>query len=537
MQSPIRTTLASLGRIDRHTRDALILLAAGAAIFAVAHFYDLPPHLLQFGLDYADWEMDDLIFVMFMLSVAMMIYGFRRYQDLSREIEARTCAESEARMMARHDPLTGLPNRRFFEERLNECLHTTSATNRLAALMLDLDGFKPVNDSHGHAVGDKALIEFARRVSIICRTDGFLARIGGDEFAILMPAIASLEEPTLLARRIAATFAEPFMVDNATVSFGVGVGIAVAPNDGDSADDLMRRADRALYRAKEAGRSSVRFFEPEMDAVIERRTLIESALRIAIASDQIVPHFQPLVSLDENRIIGFEVLARWETVSLGTVPPDVFIVIAEETGLIDALGDRLFHRACREAKNWPAGFTLAFNISPVQLRDPTLGLRLLSILGQCGLNPRQLEIEITETALVDNIAIAQTTIDQLRQAGVRIALDDFGTGYATLSQLLSFHLDKIKIDRSFVAGLEKSEEGRVIVRAILGLAKGFGLTTTAEGIEDAGQLAYLKANGCTEGQGYLFSKAIPAEKIPALLKLPPSEIALARRDGRSIEAA
>jgi predicted signal transduction protein with EAL and GGDEF domain len=323
------------------------------------------------------------------------------------------------------------------------------------------------------------------------------------------------------------------MVDNATVNFGVGVGIAVAPNDGDGADDLMRRADRALYRAKEAGRSSVRFFEPGMDSLIERRALIESALRLAIASDEIIPYFQPLVSLNANQIIGFEALARWESESPGSVPPDVFIRIAEETGLIDALGDRLFRRACCEAKNWPTGFVLAFNISPVQLRDPTLGLRILSILGQSGLSPRQLEIEITETALVGNIAIAQTTI----QAGVCIALDDFGTGYATLSQLLSFHLDKIKIDRSFVSGLEKSEEGRVIVRAILGLANGFGLTTTAEGIEDTTQLAYLKANGCSEGQGYLFGKAVRAEDIPMLLKPPPSDTAVVWREGPSIEAA
>jgi EAL domain-containing protein (putative c-di-GMP-specific phosphodiesterase class I) len=198
----------------------------------------------------------------------------------------------------------------------------------------------------------------------------------------------------------------------------------------------------------------------------------------------------------------------------------VFIPIAEETGLINVLSDQLFRRACFDANAWPATFVLAFNVSPVQLRDPTLGLRLLSILGQTGFSPRRLEIEITESALVENIGVAQTVIDDLRQAGVRIALDDFGMGYATLSQLLSFHLDKIKIDRSFVSRLDKSEDSQVIVRAILGLAKGFGLTTTAEGVEDAGQLAYLKANGCTEGQGYLFSKAVPARGIPALINRP-----------------
>jgi diguanylate cyclase (GGDEF)-like protein len=502
------------------TGDALFLLAMGVIIFVVATVYDLPPILLQFGLDYADWEADDVIFVVFMLSVGSIIYGFRRYRDLSSEIKARISAESEARKLARHDPLTGLPNRRFFEEQLEQCLGTASATHQVAVLALDLDGFKSINDAHGHPVGDKALSEFARRVSLIVRADAFLARVGGDEFTIIMPKIDSLDDPTNLARRIAAAVAKPFVVENVTVEFGVGIGIAIAPNDGVHADELVKRADRALYRAKSAGRSSVRFFEPEMDTHVERRIQIERDLRTAIASDGIVPHYQPLVSLDGNRIIGFEALARWQNGELGFVAPDVFIPIAEETGLINTLGDQLFRRACLDANAWPATFVLAFNVSPVQLRDPTLGLRILSILGQTGFNPRRLEIEITETAIIENLGVAQTVIDQLREAGVRIALDDFGTGYATLGQLLSFHLDKIKIDRSFVSRLDEGEESKVIVGAILGIAKGFSLTTTAEGVEDAGQLAYLKANGCTEAQGYLFGKAIPAHDIPALINRP-----------------
>jgi len=348
-----------------------------------------------------------------------------------------------------------------------------------------------------------------------------MARIGGDEFAIIMPGIGSPNDPTNLAHRIVATVREPFLIEETTVGFGVGIGIALAPDDGWQPDDLLRRADRALYRAKAFGRSSIRFFEAGMDLVIERRIQIEQELRSAIASDTIVPNYQPLVSLDGNRIIGFEALARWESKSLGQIAPDVFIPIAEEAGLISLLSTKLFCHACRDANTWPETFTLAFNLSPVSLRDPTLGLRILALLAQSGFSPHRLELEITESALVDNIGVAQTTIDQLRQAGVRIALDDFGTGYATLSQLLSFHLDKIKIDRSFVSRLDESEEGRVIVRAILGLANGFGLTTTAEGVENAEQLAYLKDNGCTEGQGYLFSKPIPAADIPALLNLLP----------------
>lgn len=504
----------------RDVKDAVIILGVAVLVYLTGHIYDLPSLFFRFALDHSDTEIDDLIFVVFVLSAAMVVYGLRRYQDVSHEIKARISAELEARDLARHDPLTGLPNRRFFAEKLDEYLHGASDTQRLAVLMLDLDGFKTVNDTYGHATGDKALSEFARRVAILLRADSVLARIGGDEFAIIMPKIGSLDDPTNLARRIAAAVAEPFVIDNSTAEFGVGVGIAIAPNDGTDPDELVKRADRALYRAKGAGPSSVRFFEHEMDAHVERRIQIEREFRSALACNTIVPHYQPLVSLDGDHIIGFEALARWESEGLGYIPPDVFIPIAEETGLIGVLGDQLFRRACLDAKAWPENFVLAFNVSPIQLRDPTVGLRILSILGQTGFSPRRLEIEITESALVKNTEVAQTVIDELRRAGVRIALDDFGTGYATLSQLLSFHLDKIKIDRSFVSLLDKSQDSLVIVRAILGLAKGFGLTTTAEGVEDAEQLACLKAIGCTEGQGYLFSKAVPAAEIPALLNRP-----------------
>jgi diguanylate cyclase (GGDEF)-like protein len=499
------------------TRDSIALFGGTVLASVLAHVYDLVPHLFQLGMDYAEWELDEIIFLAFVLSIALTIYSVRRYRDLACEIKTRTIAEREAGDLARHDPLTGLPNRRLFDEKLDACLGGASDTHQVAVLMLGLDGYKRIKDTHGHVAGDKALCEFATRVTGILREDSVLARIGGDEFAIIMPEIRSLDDPTNLASRIVASAAEAFAIDKVSAELGVAVGIAIAPSDGVNRDELVRRADRALYRAKGDGRSCVRFFEPEMDTHVERRIQIERELRSAITADIIEPHYQPLVSLKSERIVGFEALARWKNRTLGHIPPDVFIPIAEETGLINALGDQLFRRACFDANAWPETFTLAFNVSPIQLRDPTLGLRILSILGQTGFSPRRLEIEITESALVENIGVAKTVIDELRQAGVRIALDDFGTGYATLSQLLSFRLDKIKIDRSFVSHLDDSADSRVIVRAILVLAKGFGLTTTAEGVEDAEQLAYLVANGCTEGQGYLFSKAVPAADIPALL--------------------
>jgi len=517
--------ISLLGRRD--IRDAIVIFGLTLIAFAFADYYDLPPKVFQLALDNAYWEVDNLILMSVASSLALIVYGFRRYRDLSREIKARRSAELEARNLARHDPLTGLPNRRFFAEKLDECLRKASDTQRAAVLMLDLDGFKLVNDLHGHGVGDRTLIEFSKRISAVLRVDSLLARIGGDEFGIVMPKIESLDDPTNLAGRIAAAVAQPFVIDNAIMDVGVGVGIAIAPNDGMNPEDLVRRADRALYRAKGEGRSSIRFFEREMDAHVDRRYQIERELRSAITSNLIVPHYQPLVSLEGNRIIGFEALARWESKTLGSVRPDVFIPLAEEIGLIGVLGDQLLRRACADANEWPADLIMAFNISAIQLRDPTFGLRILAIVGQSRFNPRRLEIEITESALVDNIGVAQGVIDDLRQAGVRISLDDFGTGYATLTQLLSFHLDKIKIDRSFVSHLGKNEDSLVIVRAILGLARGFGLTATAEGVEDAEQLACLKENGCAEGQGYLFSKAVPAAEIPALLKLAPHASAAA----------
>jgi diguanylate cyclase (GGDEF)-like protein len=502
------------------TLDAAVITIAVAVIYAFSDFYDLPPKLFQLGTDYADWDLDDAIFVIFFMSIGFAIFSYRRVKELSIEMKARRVAELEAKKLARHDPLTGLPNRRFFVETLGEVLLTTNSDSRSAVLMLDLDGFKSINDAYGHAVGDQALIEFAQRISAIMRAGAVFVRIGGDEFAVIVPNIKSLDDLTALARRIVTAVAEPILIGQISTSVGVGIGIAIAPSDGMNPEIMVQRADRALYRAKAEGRSCIRFFEPDMDAHVERRVAIETELRAAVAAKTIVPYYQPLVAFEGRRVVGFEALARWKSDKFGWVAPDLFIKVAEEIGIISELGDQLLRQACLDARAWPPELTLAFNISAVQLRDPTIGLRVLAILAETGFSPRRLELEITETALVDNIKIAQAVTVQLRQAGVRIALDDFGTGYATLSQLLSLKLDRIKIDRSFVDRLGKDKESTTIVRAVLGLASGFNLETTAEGIENDEQLASLRADGCLEGQGYLFGKAVPAnEVINVLAKL------------------
>jgi diguanylate cyclase (GGDEF)-like protein len=509
-------------RINWHRRDVRDGVVIAGVLIAGFVLFDLGNLFLQFVellKEYEDWGADDIVLMSFLLSISLMVFSFRRLQDLSKEVKARSAAEAEARKLARHDPLTGLPNRRFFTEKLDDALRTKSNGRRTAVLMLDLDGFKAINDIYGHGAGDRILIEVAERMSTAIRSGTVLARIGGDEFAIVLPNIASLDDPAGLARRIVGVFAEPFTIGSTATMLGVGIGIAVAPDNGTEHDELVRRADLALYRAKAEGQSVIRFFEPDMDAHVERRMQIERELRQALEAKTIVPYYQPLVSLADNRIIGFEALARWESEKLGVISPVEFIPIAEECGLIVELGDQLLRRACLDAAAWPADIKLAFNISAIQLRNPSLGLRILAILGETGFSPDRLELEITETALVDNLAMAQQVIDQLRQSGICIALDDFGTGYATLAQLRTLHLDKIKIDRSFVERLCQDNESMVIVRAILGLASGFGLTTTAEGIEDIEQLESLKANGCSEGQGYLFGKAVPAKSTLPLLKL------------------
>jgi len=497
--------------------DVTIILIISAIIGVADYFYDLAPKLFEFGLKYKAWEIDNLILVVFMMSIGLAAFSYRRVKELAVEMKARRSAELAAEKLARHDPLTGLPNRRFFVEMLGEVLLTTNPAARSAVLALDLDGFKSINDLYGHVIGDRTLIEFAKRISAIMRTGAVLIRVGGDEFAVIVRNIKSLDDPTALARRIVSAVAEPFLIDQISTSVGVGVGIAIAPSDGMDPEILVQRADRALYRAKAEGPSRIRFFEPDMDSHIERRLAIESELRAAVAAKTIVSYYQPVVAFEGRQVVGFEALARWKSDKFGWVPPDLFITVAEEIGIISELGDQLLRQACLDARAWPPELTLAFNISAVQLRDPTIGLRILAILAETGFSPRRLELEITETALVDNMKMAQTVTGQLRQAGVRIALDDFGTGYATLSQLLSLKFDRIKIDRSFIDRLGKDNASTTIVRAVLGLAHGFELKTTAEGIENDEQLASLRADGCLEGQGYLFGKAMPANEVIKVL--------------------
>lgn len=423
-------------------------------------------------------------------------------------------AQKQAEALARHDALTGLPNRRLFSEELNRAIaHAHEEGSVYLVLLLDLDRFKPVNDSHGHPAGDAVLCEIAARLNRVVEGSRNVARLGGDEFAAVIELDCDpsdiMPSAITIANRIVQAFSQPIAVNDTQVEIGVSVGAAYCPSDGENAEDLLRAADIAMYRAKHDGRGVVRFFERSMDLELTERARLEADLRQAVRNDEIEPHYQPIVSIPDNRLLGYEILARWRHRSKGLLAPAAFIPLAEETGLIRELTFQILRRACRDAKGWPDDLVLSVNLSPLQLQDELLPTQIMAILSEMDFPPRRLEIEITETALVADIDTARSILRTLQSLGIRISLDDFGTGYSSLYHLRELKLDKIKIDKSFVMSMG-DPESRKIVHAILGLSRSLGLPTVAEGIEDAALLDLITRCGCELGQGYYFGKPMPA---------------------------
>ena len=425
-------------------------------------------------------------------------------------------SEAKIAHMALHDALTGLPNRALLNERLEHALVRTRRGDVIAAHILDLDHFKHVNDTLGHAVGDKLLQMVSQRLQALVRDTDTIARMGGDEFAIVQVVLSQVADATALAQRVIAAISEPYDIDGHLVVTGTSIGIAVAPMDGTSADQLMKNADLALYRAKADGRGTFRFFEPGMDAQVQERRELEQDLRKALAIGQFELHYQPIVDLASDKINAFEALIRWHHPEKGTVPPAKFIPLAEETGLIVPIGEWVIKQACAIAAQWPDDVKIAVNLSPAQLRNAGLLQVIVSTLATSGLAPSRLELEITETVLLQDSEATLTTLYQLRELGVHIAMDDFGTGYSSLSHLQRFPFDKIKIDRSFINNITDNASSLNIVRAVAALAGSLGVAATAEGVENQEQLDAIRSEGCTEMQGFLLSKPIPACQIEQL---------------------
>src|SRR3984957_2143378 len=437
-----------------------------------------------------------------------------RWLATYEDVTERQQAEAKIIHMARHDALTGLPNRVLFRDKMEQALRRGE---RLAVMFLDLDRFKGVNDSLGHSIGDALLCAVTERLQRVVRGVNTVARLGGDEFAIVQSQ-ARPSDASELAVKVIETLLEPFEVHGHQVVIGTSIGIAMAPTDGSDPDQLLRNADMALYRAKANGRGNYHFFQSEMDAQMQERRRLELDLRKALVAEEFELYYQPLVEIASGEVCGFEALIRWNHPERGIVGPDNFIPVAEEIGLIVPLGEWVLRRACKDAVGWPANITVAVNLSAAQFRNPMLALSVVSALGQSGLSASRLELEITETVLLQDDRAVLDTLHQIRDLGVRICMDDFGTGYSSLSYLRSFPFDKIKIDRSFVSELGKENDCVAIIRAVTRLGSSLGMTTTAEGVETEQQLEVLRAEGCVQVQGYLFSRPKPLKEIPTMLR-------------------
>ncbi|MFN5126064.1 MAG: putative bifunctional diguanylate cyclase/phosphodiesterase [Bradyrhizobium sp.] len=435
------------------------------------------------------------------------------------DITERKRAEARLAFMAQHDSLTGLPNRNLLRQQMDEMLqHTRRSTDKVAVLMLGLDNFKAVNETLGHGIGDKLLRAVAKRLRSTLREEDALARLNSDEFTIVQGGVMRPEDAVLLARRILDAISEPYLLEGHSVVIGASIGIAMSPGDGEDSEKLLKSADMALSRAKSDFRGTFSFFEAEMDARAQSRRKIEIDLRDAIQNEGLQPYYQPLVDLSSGRITGLEALVRWPHPERGMISPGEFIPVAEETGLINPLGSLMLHRACMDAAQWPDDVRVAVNLSPLQFRTGNLLALVTDALRQSGLPARRLELEITETLLLEKSSQVLATRHALRALGVRMSMDDFGTGYSSLSYLRSFPFDKIKIDQSFVRDLGANPDAQAIVRSIVSLGVGLGVTITAEGVETEAELSCLRAEGCHEGQGFLFSRARPNAEVISLLK-------------------
>lgn len=467
---------------------------------------------------------DQMLSTALLLNIALLLFGWRRYTDLTTEVGQRRVAEETAHKLAHTDPLTGCLNRRSIGDALQDIIATARTTgHEVVAMMIDLDNFKRSNDVHGHQAGDAVLLESARRIRAALPERSVMARLGGDEFAcaaIYDPDHAEAIDRLVL--RINEVVARPVMLDGLSIEVTASVGLAATTvaDMGDPAvlaDALLHRADLAMYQAKKSGRNRYCWFEPNMESELRYRSELERGIREGIPAGEFVPFYEKQIDLDTGELTGFEMLARWQSPQHGLLSPEVFIPIAEEIGLISDLSECLIRQALVDAREWDPSLTLSVNISPIQLRDPWFAQKLLKLLVEANFPPHRLDIEITETCLHENLGVVRTLITSLKNQGIRISLDDFGTGYSSLAQLRTLPFDRIKIDRFFVSNLGQSKDSAMIIEAISSLGKGMDLPITAEGIESSEVLAELRKFGSFKGQGFLYGQPSNAESVRTML--------------------
>jgi diguanylate cyclase (GGDEF)-like protein len=485
--------------------ELLAMMTVGACWWFVGSASGLFDVLTRFA---ASHGLMNLMLLCACISLGGIVAVVRTMVHLRRAVAARIAAEAAAERVARQDALTGLGNRRFFNEKMTAMLAARGPEQRFAVLLIDLDRFKPVNDVHGHAAGNAVLCAVAERLLQKAPAGSVVARLGGDEFVALVPGLEIEAGTGELAQRMIDSIRQPIPWRRGFVDVDATIGIAVADGRTTDPEALLHAADIAMYQGKRQGRGMWRFFRPEMDEALKTRAKIEGDLRSAIQGGHIKPFYQPIVSLQTRALVGFEVLSRWEHPSLGEISPQIFIPIAEESGLISDLFARVLKAACLDARSWPGHIQISVNISPLQIQDPQMPEKILSVLTKTRFPARRLEVELTEKALINDIETARVALTSLQNIGVGIALDNFGAGYSILRHLSQLRFNKIKIDRSYVAELKPGGDRVMLLDAIVQLGANLSLQTTAEGIETPENLEWLSKAGCSFGQGFLFGRAM-----------------------------
>ncbi|MBL9069494.1 MAG: EAL domain-containing protein [Sphingopyxis sp.] len=453
------------------------------------------------------------------LNIALILFGWRRYEDLNREIRERTDAEHRARYLADTDPLTGFLNRRALIARGQQAIaEATAAKRHVALFLLDLDHFKTVNDIHGHAAGDRVLQVAAERISAVLPPNATKARLGGDEFVAMLqfePGVRGNIDA--LAAELVTALEATVAHDAQQIRIGASLGIALATEASMTMETMVRQADIAMYHCKDEGRNRHVWFEQGMEMAVQVRNQIETGIRDGMPRGEFVAHFEPQVDIASGRLMGFEMLMRWESPEYGLIPPERFIPVAEESGLIGELSLQVIRQAMEAAKSWDPAIMLAVNISPQQLKDPWFSQKLTKLLVETGFPANQLEVEITESSLFENLPLVRSIVTSLKNQGVSLSLDDFGTGYSSLSHLRALPFDRIKIDRSFIAAMRGSADAQAIVVAIVRLGESLSMPITAEGVEDEATAIELTRLGCSKGQGWYYGRALSADDTARLL--------------------
>ena len=511
--------------VKKHSRffwEALSITALALIVYLFAIEHDAFEYLVELSEKHEDWELDELFALAIIMSFALTAMVVRNSKHLKIEFEKRSQAESKIKKMAFFDSLTGLPNRDLCNDRLQHTLtHSKRLKKQSAILFIDIDNFKEINDTYGHHNGDEILKQIAKRFSGELRADDTLARIAGDEFVVIVESVETPAVITVLAEKLLAIMQRAFVIDGDEIYVSNSIGIAISPVDGDNAADLLKSADRAMYHAKDEGKSTFRFFSTELDLQAKKKLKISAQLRMASDANEFTLNYQPVVDVKNGEITGAEALIRWNNPVLGFVGPDIFIPIAEEIGLIGEIGDWVLREACKQTMQWQnkghRPIKMSVNMSARQLSLDNYVNSVKAVLQETQLAPQYLELELTETAIMKDIDSAILKLDGLKQLGISLALDDFGTGYSSMSHLRKLRLSRLKVDRSFIMNIPKNIEDIATANAIISLAENLGLRITAEGVETKEQVAYLKSTACDSIQGYFFSRPVPADEFEKLL--------------------